>query len=278
MPHLKLDQGLIDEARALARHIVNPVVDYIHKHTTVTIERATLRLIGVDGVDEEGVPLPNRVVEAALPLLPGGILRPFAAAMRRSKQDVQATAEAIGRGECTLQEVGTEQAQLSDIDAAVRRLAREGVGRIRARRDERAAMVKELGDPPMPWLYVIVATGNIYEDIVQAQAAARQGADVIAVIRSTAQSLLDYVPFGPTTEGFGGTYATQANFKLMRAALDEVSREAGRYVRLTNYCSGLCMPEIAAMGALERLDMMLNDALYGIIFQDEKHNVYPAIS
>src|SRR2546430_7034315 len=44
---------------------------------------------------------------------------------------------------------------------------------------------------------------------VQAQAAARQGADVIAVIRSTAQSLLDYVPFGPTTEGFGGTYATQ---------------------------------------------------------------------
>ena len=28
------------------------------------------------------------------------------------------------------------------------------------------------------------------------------------------------------------------------------------------------MPEIAAMGALERLDMMLNDALYGIIFRD----------
>ena len=129
-------------------------------------------------------------------------------------------------------------------------------------------MIETLSDPPTPWLYVIVATGNIYEDIVQAQAAARQGADVIAVIRSTAQSLLDYVPFGPTTEGFGGTYATQANFTLMRAALDEVSREVGRYVRLTNYCSGLCMPEIAAMGALERLDMMLNDALYGIIFRD----------
>lgn len=28
------------------------------------------------------------------------------------------------------------------------------------------------------------------------------------------------------------------------------------------------MPEIAAMGALERLDMMLNDALYGILFRD----------
>src|SRR6266700_1047963 len=268
MPHLRLDQGLIDEARALAQHIVNPVIDFINKHTTVAIERATLRLVGVDGVDEEGVPLPNRVVEDARPLLPGGILRPFVAAMLHGKQDVQITAEAIGRGECAVQEVGTGQAQLAEIDAGVRRLAREGVERIRARRAERTTMVKELGDPPTPWLYVIVATGNIYEDIVQAQAAARQGADVIAVIRSTAQSLLDYVPFGLTTEGFGGTYATQANFKLTRAALDETSREVGRYIRLTNYCSGLCMPEIAAMGALERLDMMLNDALYGIIFRD----------
>src|SRR5690606_28641969 len=42
----------------------------------------------------------------------------------------------------------------------------------------------------------------------------------------------------------------------------------GRYIRLTNYCSGLCMPEIAALGALERLDMMLNDAMYGILFRD----------
>jgi beta-lysine 5,6-aminomutase alpha subunit len=103
---------------------------------------------------------------------------------------------------------------------------------------------------------------------VQARAAAEQGADIIAVIRSTGQSLLDYVPFGATTEGFGGTYATQENFRLMRAALDEVGKKVGRYIRLTNYCSGLCMPEIAAMGAVERLDMMLNDSMYGIIFRD----------
>lgn len=268
MPHLKLDQSLVDEARALAQHIVEPVIEYIGAHTTVAIERATLRLIGVDSVDEEGVPLPNRVVENALPLLPGGILRPFVAAMFQNNLTVQATAEAIGRNEITLHEQRSEYKLSATIEAEATRLAREGVARIQARRAERATMIETLSDPPTPWLYVIVATGNIYEDIVQAQAAARQGADVIAVIRSTAQSLLDYVPFGPTTEGFGGTYATQANFTLMRAALDEVSREVGRYVRLTNYCSGLCMPEIAAMGALERLDMMLNDALYGIIFRD----------
>lgn len=268
MPHLKLDQSLVDEARVLAQRIVEPIIGYIGSHTTVAVERTTLRLIGVDGVDEEGVPLPNRVVDGALPLLPGGILRPFVAAMLQNQLDVQATAEAIGSGELSLQPGGSAGAMQAAIDAQALALVRQGVARIQGRRAERMSMVEELSNPPTPWLYVIVATGNIYEDIVQAQAAARQGADVIAVIRSTAQSLLDYVPYGPTTEGFGGTYATQANFKLMRAALDEVSREAGRYVRLTNYCSGLCMPEIAAMGALERLDMMLNDALYGIIFRD----------
>ena len=113
-----------------------------------------------------------------------------------------------------------------------------------------------------------MATGDIYEDIPQAQAAARAGADVIAVIRSTGQSLLDYVPEGATRTGYAGTYATQENFRLMRAALDDGQRELGRYVRLTNYASGLCMPEIAVLAGLERLDMMLNDSMYGILFRD----------
>ena len=88
------------------------------------------------------------------------------------------------------------------------------------------------------------------------------------MIRSTGQSLLDFVPEGATREGYAGTYATQENFRLMRAALDESSKELGRYVRLTNYASGLCMPEIAALAGLERLDMMLNDSMYGILFRD----------
>ncbi|HEY2030335.1 MAG TPA: lysine 5,6-aminomutase subunit alpha, partial [Myxococcales bacterium] len=45
-------------------------------------------------------------------------------------------------------------------------------------------------------------------------------------------------------------------------------KKLGRYVHLTNYSSGLCMPEIAFMAAYERLDMLLNDAMYGILFRD----------
>jgi beta-lysine 5,6-aminomutase alpha subunit len=142
------------------------------------------------------------------------------------------------------------------------------VEKIRQNRNKRSNFLEKYGDKAGPYLYVIVATGNIYEDVTQAVAAVRQGADIIAVIRTTGQSLLDYVPFGATTEGFGGTYATQENFRIMRRALDEAGEEAGRYIRLCNYASGLCMPEIAALGALERLDVMLNDALYGILFRD----------
>jgi beta-lysine 5,6-aminomutase alpha subunit len=156
--------------------------------------------------------------------------------------------------------------------AAARRAAERSVQRgfetIDDQRRQRDHMLATTGDPPKPWIYLIVATGDIYEDIPQAQAAAREGADIIAVIRSTGQSLLDYVPEGATREGYAGTYATRENFRLMRAALDDVSRELGRYVRLTNYASGLCMPEIASLAGLERLDMMLNDCMYGIIFRD----------
>src|SRR5207248_8406267 len=99
-----------------------------------------------------------------------------------------------------------------------------------------------------PLRYVLTATGNVYEDVVHALAVAEAGGDIVAVIRSTAQSLLDYVPYGPTTEGYGGTFATQENFRIMRAALDEWSQANNRYVRLSSFSSGLCMPEIAAMG------------------------------
>ena len=57
--------------------------------------------------------------------------------------------------------------------------------------------------------FILSVISRTYEDVVQAQAGARQGADIIAVIRTTGQSLLDYVPYGATTEGFGGTFATQ---------------------------------------------------------------------
>jgi beta-lysine 5,6-aminomutase alpha subunit len=54
----------------------------------------------------------------------------------------------------------------------------------------------------------------------------------------------------------------------MREAMDEWGERNGRYIRISSFCSGLCMAEIATIGALEGLDNLVNDALYGILYRD----------
>jgi beta-lysine 5,6-aminomutase alpha subunit len=268
---LELDTETVRRARDLARRVGRPIVDVAQRHTTVSVERATLRLAGLAGADPDGTPWVNRLadsVRADVGLEHGVSLPVWDALVRGEAEDLTALAQKASAGS-----VRFRLPQDRDAADAAREASRAAVGagirRIDQRRREREELVTTVGDAPAkPWIYLIVATGDIHEDIPQAQAAAREGADVIAVIRSTGQSLLDFVPEGATREGFAGTYATQENFRLMRAALDETSRELGRYVRLTNYASGLCMPEIAALAGLERLDMMLNDSMYGILFRD----------
>ncbi len=265
---LHLNQGLVDKARASAARVAEDTQAFIDLYTTVAVERAVCRLLGIDGVNGDGVPLPNVVVDFmnGYGLLENGAAYTIGNAMATLSLTPQQVAEGVAAGEIWLDTLPARP--LEEIRAAVMPVAEAATKRIRANVAKRDGYLEQFGDKDGPYIYVIVATGNIYEDITQAVAAAKQGADVIAVIRTTGQSLLDYVPFGATTEGFGGTYATQENFRLMRAALDEVGEAEKRYIRLCNYCSGLCMPEIAAMGALERLDVMLNDALYGILFRD----------
>ena len=265
---LNLNFEVVEKARESARKIAADTQEFVDKHTTVTVERTICRLLGIDGVDEFGVPLPNVVVENIKKGngLGIGTATFIGNAMINTKLTPQEIAEKVAKGELDLTKL--PMADAFEIKTAINGIAKETVERIKTNRAKREEYLGKFGDKEGPYLYVIVATGNIYEDIIQAKAAAKQGADIIAVIRTTGQSLLDYVPYGATTEGFGGTFATQENFRLMRNALDEVGEELGRYIRLCNYCSGLCMPEIAAMGALERLDVMLNDALYGILFRD----------
>lgn len=262
---LDLDLEQILRCRKAADLVAKSVLAFAGERTTVSIERATLRLLGVEGADDTGVPLVNRVVEKAIHLVPGGIMLPFAKAMMDTGSNAQETALAISNGQIELCEDAYQSKTVIDY---ADHLAAEAVARIHKTVSTRNELLERLKEGQRPLLYVIVASGNIFEDVVSAKVCVDAGAQVIAVIRSTAQSLLDYVPEGTTTEGYGGTYATQANFRVMRQALDEASKEAGRYVRLCNYASGLCMPEMAVLGAVERLDMMLNDALYGILFRD----------
>ena len=265
---LNLDAKVVDSARQHAANIAHDMQDFIDRHTTVSTERTIVRLLGIDGVDEVDNPLPNVVVDhiKEAGALPTGAAYLIGNAIVQTGKAPQEIAEDVAAGKLNLLELPT--CSVEEAGEALKPAIKATFERIDAQKAKRQEYLNTIGEGKEPYIYVIVATGNIYEDVIQAQAAARQGADIIAVIRTTAQSLLDYVPYGATTEGFGGTYATQENFRIMRKALDEVGEELGRYIRLCNYSSGMCMPEIAAMGALERLDVMLNDAIYGILFRD----------
>ncbi len=61
---LGLDPAMIRTVRELARAAGQPIVDMARSHSTVSVERAVLRLAGLDGADGDGMPWVNRMVEA----------------------------------------------------------------------------------------------------------------------------------------------------------------------------------------------------------------------
>jgi beta-lysine 5,6-aminomutase alpha subunit len=265
---LDLDPGIVDACRQAAARIAGQVAEEITGRTTVSVERTVARLLGVDGANALDAPLPNVLIDHVLEReqLGFGIAYWLGNALLRSERSVQQLAEEVASGEldiCALPRSPHAAIRERITTECARRL--DEIGR---RMGERRVRRERLGESPPPLRYVLTATGNVYEDVVHGLAVAEAGGDIVAVIRSTAQSLLDYVPYGPTTEGYGGTFATQENFRIMRVALDEWSQKNGRYVRLSSFCSGLCMSEIATMGAIEGLDNMVNDALYGILYRD----------
>ncbi|HZY02954.1 MAG TPA: lysine 5,6-aminomutase subunit alpha [Anaeromyxobacteraceae bacterium] len=268
VPDLRLDPAAVERCRALADRITAPVQDFVNRHTTVSIERTVLRLLGLHDAGPGGVPFVNLMTDELhrRRLLGRGAAYWLGRALRQGARDPLRIVERLQA--LPERPPPLPPAEEAALLAEMRAEARAAAGELERRVAQRRALMAELGTGPRPHKYVIVATGNIHDDVEQARAAAQAGADVVAVIRSTAQSLLDYVPHGATTEGYGGTYATQENFRIMREALDEESRRLGRYLQLTNYSSGLCMPEIAFAAAWERLDMLLNDAMYGILFRD----------
>lgn len=271
MVKLNLDREIADHCRELAESIVHPIYVYINRHSTVSIERAVLRLLGFDGVYEQNgssFPIANLIVDKiGRRGIKNGIASVIAQIKKRyPRWTQQKMGEKIIRSEVNFEKLEeTPQDKMREvlkpwIDSAIRH-----IDKMRHKKDEKKY---KLGNVNAPLKYVVVGTGNVHEDIRYADLAVRQGADVIAVNRSTAQSLLDYVPDGATTEGFGGTFATQENFKLLQKVIEGLSYELGRYVRVCQFSSGLCMPELAVIGATEGIDYLVNDALYGILFRD----------
>ena len=158
---LNLDFSIVDKARQSAKIIAEDTQTFIDRHTTVAVERTIVRLLGVDGIDEIERPLPNVVVDN---IKKGGGLAEGAAfwlgnAMVALGKSAQEIAEGIAANEIDLVTIPVQEE--TKITAAIEVKARETVERIRGNRAQRDEFLNTIGEGPKPYLYVIVATGNI---------------------------------------------------------------------------------------------------------------------
>src|SRR2546423_2974278 len=156
---LDLDPAVVRRARRLAARAGRPVVELARTHTTVSVERAVLRLAGITGADPDGIPWVNRLVDAVLAdvgLGHGVSLPVFHALAASGERDLTLLAQKAAAGSVRF------TVPVSSRDAlAARRSARRavaaGIKRIDRRRTERERLVKRHGDaPPRARVYLVV--------------------------------------------------------------------------------------------------------------------------
>src|SRR5580658_9714058 len=98
---LNLDPAVVREARELAARAGQPIVDMARTHTTVSVERAVLRLAGLQGADPDGMPWVNRLADAireTTGLEHGVTLPAWDALLGGGYDDLAALADAAAQG------------------------------------------------------------------------------------------------------------------------------------------------------------------------------------
>ena len=156
MAKLDLDPALVSRARELARRAGQPVVDLARSHTTVSVERAVLRLAGVTGADPDGIPWVNRLVDAVVDEvgLAHGVALPVFDALAReglTAADLTLLAQKAAAGSVRFGVPDGKEATAARKVA--RRATAAGLRTIDRRRAERDRLIKRFGDPEQrPWI------------------------------------------------------------------------------------------------------------------------------
>jgi beta-lysine 5,6-aminomutase alpha subunit len=159
---LNLDPATVREARELARLAGQPIVQLARTRTTVSVERAVLRLAGLEGADENGMPWVNLLsdaIRASAGLEHGVALPAWDALLTGGYADLAALARDAALGKVTFRIPSGADAH--STRAAASSALQAGLARIDAQRARREAMIAETAEPPRPWIYLIVATGRI---------------------------------------------------------------------------------------------------------------------
>src|ERR1051325_10038695 len=100
MAKVPVDPQVVASCRELAGRIADDVQRFIDAHTTVGVERTTARAYGVDGVDDQGTPLVNLLVDRCQQqgLLPRGIAFYLGQALASGVRSINEAAERLAFG------------------------------------------------------------------------------------------------------------------------------------------------------------------------------------
>src|SRR5207248_3618607 len=178
LAQLFVDAEKISRARELARSAAMGVQAFIARHTTVSVERTVLRLLGISGTGTRGAPLANLMVDRLREarVLQRGAAYWLGRALRASpdKDPLQAIERIAAHPEKLPPLAPAEDQQLrEEMRAETRAAVRELQARIEDRKQRKRDLRVGSFDGA-PWKYVMVATGNIHDDVEQANAAAEQ--------------------------------------------------------------------------------------------------------
>ena len=190
---LNLNMELVEKARASASKVADDVQEFIDAHTTVTVERAVCRLLGIDGVNDVDVPLPNVVVDHLHEkgILPGGAAFYVGNAMAEYGIDPQAVAEKVAAGEIDLADVKRAaytnclnrgiKGLLADIDEALAKLPKHNTSWTKIE-FYRACKIA---------LNAVIKYAHSYADLLEKTAAETDDPKMKAELLETAEELVE---------------------------------------------------------------------------------------
>ena len=271
-------EQLIARARALGESLAGAARDA----TTLSRERAILRLIGVGGIDREGRPLAAEVVDRFVSgrrdRLAVGIGPVFAVALLEYDSTPQSLALDVASG---VVDLALEAGLLDHPDrraAAMDHLGQlvgSAVARIDANRVARRELQAVLGDHRPPWIGTTLHEPGT--DAAESEAATliRAGLDLVRVEVPAGRELatrlgelgqeIGWRPrpadgdLGPAPAG------SQRGLARLRTTLDQAAAERGAYVRMAIAPTALAAPEGAIVAAFERADMLDLDPMAEIV-------------
>ena len=134
---LGLDFQKVAHAKNVARNIADDVQKFVDQYTTVAVERTLCRLLGIDGIDANTVPLPNVLVDEIKDkgVLNQGILFFIGNAILETGMNPQEIAEKVAENQLDLTTLPIHQPE--EIKRALQPYVEASIQRITERRNKK---------------------------------------------------------------------------------------------------------------------------------------------